>query len=206
MKRLRPALEVRQDDRGDLANFGCIELLPWCSPVESLDWPDYMVLDLDPQDVPFAQVVEVAQGVRRLLDKMGAASYCKTSGKRGLHVCVPLGGQYLFSHAKMLATVVAKLVHQQFHDITTLSPARKGLIYLDTTRNTRGQALAAPYCVRPHPGATVSTPLKWSEVRRGLDPSKFTIRTMRQRVDRLGDLWTPVVGQGIDLAKLTARF
>jgi hypothetical protein len=80
-----------------------------------------------------------------------------------------------------------------------------GVGLLDTTRNTRGQALAAPYCVRPFPGATVSTPLKWSEVRRGLDPAKFTIRTMRQRLDQLGDLWAPVIGPGVDLAKLTTR-
>jgi len=95
---------------------------------------------------------------------MGAASYCKTSGKRGLHICVPLGAQYLFNHAKMLAGIVAQLVRQQLPSITSLNPARsqrKGLIYLDCTRNSRGQALPAPYCVRPWPGATVSTPLKW---------------------------------------------
>lgn len=89
----------------------------------------------------------------------------KTSGKRGLHICVPLGGQYLFTQAKMLGQILAPLIHQQFPDITSLTPARQGFIYLDTTRNARGQALAAPYCARPWPGATVSAPLKWSEVR-----------------------------------------
>jgi bifunctional non-homologous end joining protein LigD len=111
----------------------------------------------------------------RLLDKMGAESF---------------------------------VVHIQLPGTTSLDPRpdrRQRRIYLDHTRNDRGQAMAAPYGVRPWPGATVSTPLKWSEVRRGLDPSKFTIRTMRQRVDRLGDLWAPVLGTGIDLAKLTAR-
>jgi bifunctional non-homologous end joining protein LigD len=79
--------------------------------------------------------------------------------------------------------------HKRFPGITSLSPDRQGFIYLDSTRNARGQALAAPYCARPWPGATVSAPLKWSEVRRGLDPRMFTIKTMRQRAERLGDLW-----------------
>ena len=76
-----------------LVNFGCIEFLPWCSRVETLDWPDYAVIDLDPQDVDFNQVVAVAQTIRRLLDTIGATNCCKTSGKRGLHVCVPLGAK-----------------------------------------------------------------------------------------------------------------
>jgi bifunctional non-homologous end joining protein LigD len=71
-------------------------------------------------------------------------------------------------------------------------------------QNRRGQTLAAPYCVRPAPGATVSTPLKWAEVRRGLDPTRFTIKTMRRRLDRVGDLWAPVLGPGIDLEQCLA--
>jgi bifunctional non-homologous end joining protein LigD len=188
-----------------LANFGCIEFIPWGSRVGTLDWADYLVIDLDPQDVPFPRVVEVAQSVHKLLDRLGAENYCKTSGKRGLHICVPLGGEYLFTQAKMLSQILALLIHQQFPDITSLTPARQGSIYLDTTRNSRGQALAAPYCARPWPGATVSAPLKWSEVRRTLDPAKFTIKTIRQRVDRLGDLWEPVLGRGVDLVKLIAK-
>jgi bifunctional non-homologous end joining protein LigD len=75
-----------------------------------------------------------------------------------------------------LEQILAHLIHQKFPSITSLTPARQGFIYLDTTRNARGQALAAPYCARPWPGATVSAPLKWSEVRRTLDPGKFTIK------------------------------
>jgi bifunctional non-homologous end joining protein LigD len=96
----------------------------------------------------------------------------------------------------------AQLVHRELPGTTTLDPRtehRKGGIYLDTTRNARGQAVAAPYSARPHPGATVSTPLKWSEVKKGLDPAKFTIKTMLKRIDRLGDLWKGVLGPGMDL-------
>lgn len=78
---------------------------------------------------------------------------------------------------------------------------RQGRIYLDTTRNARGQAVAVAYSVRPYPGATVSTPLKWSEVRKGLDPSKYTIKTLPKRIEKLGDLWLPVLGKGINLAR-----
>ena len=163
-----------------LANFGCIEFIPWASRVGSLDRPDYMVLDLDPgPSVQFSQTVEVALAVRRVLDKLGTASCVKTSGKRGLHVYVPFGRRYSFQQAKLFAEIIAHLVHRKLPALTTLDPRtelRQGRIYLDTTRNSRGQAVAAPYSVRPHPGATVSTPLKWSEVRKGLDPAKFNSR------------------------------
>ncbi len=192
-----------------LVNFGCIELLPWNSRIGTLDWPDYLVIDLDPENVPFMQVVEVAQTIHKILDRMGAENYCKTSGKRGLHICVPLGAQCLFQQAKLLGQVVVELAHRQLPGATSLTPARsqrQGLIYLDQSRNVRGQSLAAAYCVRPWPGATVSTPLKWSEVRSGLDPGKFTIKTVRQRMDRLGDLWQPVLGKGVDLVKICSKF
>ena len=82
------------------------------------------------------------------------------------------------------------------------SPAlRQRRVYLDYLQNRRGQTLAAPYSARPHPGATVSTPLKWSEVRRGLDPGRYTIASLPARLDRLGDLWRPVLGRGIDLGQ-----
>jgi bifunctional non-homologous end joining protein LigD len=76
---------------------------------------------------------------------------------------------------------------------------RQQRVYLDWLQNGAGKTLAAPYCVRPVRGARVSTPLKWSEVRRGLDPGKFTIRTVPKRLNKVGDLWRPVLGPGIDL-------
>ena len=82
---------------------------------------------------------------------------------------------------------------------------RQGKVYLDFLQNRTGQTLAAPYSVRPWPGATVSAPLAWREVRRGLDPARFTIRTMPKRLERLGDLWRPVLGRGIDLQACLAR-
>jgi len=191
-----------------MANFGCVEFIPWNSRVGSLDWPDWLVIDLDPNDVPFHQVVECAQVVHKLLDQAGAASCCKTSGKRGLHVFVPLGAKYHFQQAKMLGEIICHLVHAQLPGTTSLDhrpEKRQGKIYLDHTRNARGQAMAAPYGVRPWPGATVSTPLKWSEVRRGLDPAKFTIKTMPKRLEKVGDLWQQTLGEGIDLLECLER-
>jgi bifunctional non-homologous end joining protein LigD len=199
-----------QDDASLLymANLGCIELNPWHSRVGSLENPDYLVIDLDPENVPFQRVVEAANAVRKTLDKAGARSLCKTSGKRGLHVYVPLGARYTSDHARQFAEIIAKLVHQQLPQSTSLtrSPSlRQGRVYLDFLQNRRGQTVAAPYSVRPQPGAPVSTPLRWQEVRNRLDPSKFTIRAVGKRIDKLGDLWKPALGQGVNLAACLER-
>jgi bifunctional non-homologous end joining protein LigD len=185
-----------------LANLGCIELNPWHARIGSLELADYAMLDLDPEDTPFAQVTEVAQAVHKLLDQIGAASYCKTSGKRGLHVYIPFGARYTHEQAKSFAHLIAQVVHQRLPAITSLArdPAqRQQRVYLDFLQNGKGKTLAAAYCVRPYPGATVSTPLKWTEVSRRLDPSRCTIRTIPRRLDKVGDLWEPVGGPGIDL-------
>jgi bifunctional non-homologous end joining protein LigD len=132
----------------------------------------------------------------------------KTSGKRGLHLCVPLAARYDHDQARQFAELVATVVNRLLPRSTSLerSPAkRQRRVYLDYLQNRRGQTLAAPYSVRPAPGATVSTPLKWAEVRRGLDPSRFTIRTTPRRLDTVGDLWTPVLGSGPDLLACLSR-
>jgi bifunctional non-homologous end joining protein LigD len=191
-----------------IANLGCIELNPWHSRVGSLDKPDYLVIDLDPENVPFKQVVEVAVAVRKTFEKAGAKSLCKTSGKRGLHVYVPLGAQYDNDQARQFAQIIAAFVHRKLPQSTSLirKPSlRQGRVYLDFLQNRRGQTIAAPYSVRPQRGATVSTPLKWEELNGRLDPSKMTIRTIGKRLDKLGDLWKAVLGPGIDLVACLDR-
>jgi bifunctional non-homologous end joining protein LigD len=191
-----------------MANFGCVEFIPWNSRMDTLDHPDYMVIDLDPEGVTFADIVETALTVRRLLDRANVPCYCKTSGKRGMHVYVPMARKYHYAHVKTLGEVVAKLVHQELPDITTLDvrpAAREGRIYLDSTRNSRGQACAAPYSARPAHGAMVSAPLKWSEVTKRLSPSAFTIKSMPARLGKLGDLWDGVLGPGVDIIDMLGR-
>jgi bifunctional non-homologous end joining protein LigD len=191
-----------------LANLGCIELNPLHVRVESLDRPDYLVIDLDPEAIPFEHVVHVALEIRKTLEKAGAQCCCKTSGKRGLHVYVPLAARYDDDQARQFAEIVANVVNRKLPQTTSVvrSPTqRQERVYLDFLQNRRAQTLAAPYSVRPYPGATVSTPLRWSEVKKGLDPARYTIRTVPRRLDRVGDLWKPVLGPGIDLADCLER-
>jgi len=185
-----------------LANYGCIELNPWISRLARLDHPDYVIIDLDPDGNLFDDVIRVAGEVHRVLKSIGVESYCKTSGATGLHICVPIQGEYDYDLSRKFAESVCALVHQKFPRLTSMerSPARRrGLIYLDYMQNRRGQTLAAPYALRPHAGAPVSAPLRWSEVKPGLDPLAFNIRTMPPRLKRLGDLWKPMLKNKVDL-------
>ena len=191
-----------------MANLGCIEINPWSSRLGMLEQPDFFVIDLDPEDIAFEAVVDAALAVRKVLDAAGAENYCKTSGKTGLHVYVPLGGCCTYDQARQFAEIIARLAHRELPKTTSLerNPARRQKkVYLDFLQNRHGQTLAAPYSVRPHPGATVSTPLRWEEVRHGLDPSQFTIRTIGKRLEKTGDLWTPVLSSTIDLVKCLQR-
>jgi bifunctional non-homologous end joining protein LigD len=185
-----------------LANLGCIELNPWLSRVGSLDRPDAVVIDLDPDDNDFAEVIQVAKETERVLHAIGAPACLKTSGATGLHICIPTAGRYDFDEARAFAEAVCRRVHAACPRNTSLerNPARRrSKIYLDFMQNRRGQTLAAPYCVRPRPGAPVSAPLKWSELKRGLRPEQFTLHNMPARVARVGDLWAPMLGKGADL-------
>jgi bifunctional non-homologous end joining protein LigD len=191
-----------------LANLAAMELHPWHSRTSALDRPDYIVIDLDPRDTPFSRVIDVALAVRTVLDKAGAACWCKTSGMTGLHVYVPLAQRYDYTEAAQFADLVARIVHQRLPQATSLDrdPARRRtLVYLDSLQNRRGQSIAAVYAVRANPEAMISTPLKWSEVKRNLDPTAFTLRTVPKRLSKLGDIWTGVLGNGIDMLECLNR-
>lgn len=184
-------------------NLGCIDLNPLNSRYQNLNNPDYMVLDLDPENVSFDKVVESAQMLHELLESIKIPNYCKTSGATGLHIYVPLGAKYTYEQAKNFAQVLVLIGHERLPDITSIvrSPkSRQQKVYLDYLQNNFGQTLAAPYCVRPRPGAPVSAPLEWTEVKKGLDPLEFTIKTMAKRVKKKGDLFAPVLGKGIDIS------
>ncbi len=191
-----------------VGNMGCIELNPWLSRTGSPDRPDYLVIDLDPDGNPFNEVVRVANEVHRVLESIKVKSFPKTSGASGLHIGVPLGAKYSYDEARDFAIAVAEVVHERLPKLTSLerSPARRRrLIYLDCFQNRRSQTLACAYTPRPIPGASVSTPLKWSEVKPGLDPKAFTLSTIQKRVARVGDLWKGVLGEAEDLPKALAR-
>lgn len=198
-------LVENQDSLLYVVNLGCIELNPFNSRIQSLDYPDYLILDLDPEDIEFEAVIETAKVIHRLLDKLDIIHVCKTSGSTGLHIYIPMGAKYTFAQVKEFARILAQFVHNQIPDITSIERQpknRQKRVYIDFLQNNFGQTVAAPYCVRPRPGATVSTPLKWSEVKAGLDPSQFTIQNAIKRFKKTGDLFKPVLGKGINLSKL----
>jgi bifunctional non-homologous end joining protein LigD len=188
-----------------MANLGCIEINPWFSRITNLDKPDYFVIDIDPSPVnTFEQVIDSALAVKEVLDRAGANGYCKTSGATGLHVYVPLAAKYTYDQIKILSQLVALLAQELLPETTSLVrplAERGNKIYLDYLQNRKGQTLAASYSLRPRPGAPVAAPLEWSEVKKGLHPASFTIETMPKRVEKIGDIFFPVLGKGIDVKK-----
>jgi len=192
-----------------MANLGCIELNPWNARIGSLDKPDYIVIDLDPSDKnTFKQVIEVAQAFYEVLQNLKIDGYCKTSGSSGLHIYIPLGAKYTFDEGRDFCKLLCTIVQDQMSKLTTMERplnARKGRIYLDYLQNRPGQTLAATYCVRPKPGATVSTPLLWEEVTSKLDKNDFTIFTIPDRIKKYPDLFKEILGKGIDMEKVLER-
>jgi len=196
-----------------IANLGVIPIHVHASRAGALDRPDWCVVDLDPKDAPFADVVRLARALRDLCRAIGLPAHAKTTGQKGLHVLVPLGGQLTHRQARTLGELLARAVEREHPDIATTAraiSARGGRVYLDYLQNGEGKTVAAPYAVRPRPGAPVSTPLRWSEVNGRLDPARFTIRTVPARARRLrADPLLPVLAERPDLAaaleRLTAR-
>lgn len=187
-----------------MANWGCIEMNPWHSRVTSPENPDYCVIDLDPEKIAFEKVVETANVVKKVLDELQVDSYCKTSGATGLHIYIPLGAKYSYEQSKQLAELIVGFVHDEIPEFTSLerSPKkRQQKVYLDFLQNRTIQTLAAPYSLRPKDGATVSTPLHWEELKKGLSPTNFTMMNIFDRLTNEGDLFQPVLQKGIDLNK-----
>jgi bifunctional non-homologous end joining protein LigD len=188
-----------------MISLGCIELNPWSSRVQSPDNPDWCIIDLDPdKKTPFEKVIEAAQVTKKILDAAGVTSWCKTSGSTGLHIYFPLGGQYTYEESKEFARVIVRHVNDEIPDYTTIERTvseRKGRMYLDFLQNRPQATIAAPYSVRPKPGATVSAPLHWEEVKKGLTTQDFTIKNMPARLKEMGDLFKPVLGKGINMEK-----
>lgn len=165
-----------------------------------------MILDIDPSEKNnFDQVIETAIAFKEILDKAGAESFCKTSGATGLHIYVPMGKKYTYDQTKDFAHLLGTIVSEQLPSLTTLERnlQKRGnkKIYLDYLQNRRGQTLACAYSLRPRSGATVSTPLAWKEVKKGLRPSEFTITSIFERLKKTGDLFKGVFGKNIDLNK-----
>jgi bifunctional non-homologous end joining protein LigD len=188
-----------------LVNLGAIPFHVWSSRVQTLDRPDWCILDLDPKTAPFVHVVEIARAIRELCGEIEIESFVKTSGGSGLHVLLPMGGLFPHEQTRQLAELLARVIVTRLPKIATTAraiPARGGRVYVDALQNGRGKLLAAPYTARPRPGATVSTPLDWSEVDERLEVGAFDIKTVPQRLSRRQtDPLLPVLTHQPDLAR-----
>lgn len=191
-----------------MATLGCIEMNPWFSRVQSPDHPDYCVIDLDPDKNTFDQVIEAALVVKNLLDAIDVPSFCKTSGSTGIHIYIPMGAKYTYDQTQLFARILVNRVHEEIPEYTSLERMisnRKGKMYLDFLQNRPGATIAGPYSLRPKPGATVSMPLHWDELKPGLKMRDFTIFNALDRLKVEGDLFKGALGAGIDLEKAIVK-
>ncbi|MDQ3699058.1 MAG: DNA ligase D [Gemmatimonadota bacterium] len=199
---------------GDLATLlytvqlGTISVDPWHARIDSLDTPDYTIVDLDPgPQAPFPRVVKVALWVKEEIDTLGLRAALKTSGSRGLHVYIPLPAGTPSDAALLVAQIIATRVADRHPSTATTERSVKArpaaAVYVDYLQNIRGKTVAAAYCVRARDGATVSTPLAWDELTSDLDPQEFTIDTVPARVLRLGDVWAKAMRRPSSLQLVT---
>jgi bifunctional non-homologous end joining protein LigD len=178
-----------------LTNLGCIDHNPWSSRAESQDNPDYVFFDLDPTPgTPFADVLHIAREISSLLKSIRMTAFLKTSGASGFHIFVPLEPIYTYEQTRTFADVLGRMVAAENPKLITsertVSKRPDGRIMIDALQNARGKPLACAYSVRAFPKATVSTPLSVEELKKGIDPKKWNIKTLDQRIAKVGDLWS----------------
>lgn len=177
-----------------IVQLGAISTDPWHSRVATVTEPDYSIVDLDPgPDATFKRVIRVARWVKEELDELGLHGVVKTSGASGIHVVLPLQEGATYEISRTLAELVARRVNEKHPRETTVHRWVKGrpadAVYVDYLQNIRGKTVASVYSARAEPHASVSTPLKWSEITDDLDPREFTVETLPKRLKRVGDLW-----------------
>lgn len=187
-----------------IINLGCIELNPWLSRIQNLDNPDFMVLDLDPENIQFKEVIKTAKVLKNILDSVDVKAYIKTSGKTGLHIFIPLNSKYSYEQIKQFGEIIARIVNKQLPDVTSterMPEKRKKKVYIDFLQNRKGQTITPPYSLRPVKGLQVSTPLKWEELEENIKPADFTVNNIFERIEKYGDLFKPVLSEKTDLLK-----
>ena len=186
-----------------LANQACVTPHIWLSRRDKLNVPDQMVFDLDPSGDSFEPVKATARSLKELLDQLGLPAYLKTTGSRGLHVAVPLKRREDFDSVRAFAREVARVIVSQEPGERTLEQRksmRRGRVFVDTNRNAYAQTIAPAYAVRARRGTPVSVPLDWSELKsRNLRPDGVTIRSLFDRLEKVGDPWADFWRRGVSL-------
>jgi bifunctional non-homologous end joining protein LigD len=167
------------------------------SRVGSLEYPDYVLIDLDPYECTYDKIVEAALWVRALLDRIGLLSFPKTTGGDGMHIFVPLEPRYTYAQVRSFAEALAMLGAAERPDLFTtpraVSRREKGKVYFDWQQIGQSKTISAPYVLRAYPGAPVATPLAWDEVTPPLRPEQFHLGNVLDRFDRTGDLFDGVL-------------
>ena len=187
-----------------MVQMHCIDMNAWYSRVDKPDRPDFVLFDLDPPDEGdgFEQAIEVAHLIRELLDELALPGYLKTSGADGIHVVAPITRRSTFEDTYAFAEQASRLLESRHPGLVTtewLKKKREGVL-VDHRQNGWGKTIASAYSVRPKPGAPVSTPLRWDELRSGIKPGDFTMKVALDRVAKHGDLFAPVLEEPRPLA------
>ncbi len=180
-----------------LVQIGVLEIHPWGSTVDKLETPDRITFDLDPDEgLPWQRVTAAALDIREVLAGVGLESFVKTTGGKGLHVVVPLVPRLNWNEIKAFTKAIVEDMaarHPERYTANQLKRMRRGRIYLDYLRNSRGATAVGAYSTRARPGATVSTPLFWDEVEAGLRPEDLTVATIPARLASLkSDPWAEI--------------
>ncbi len=181
-------------------NLGCIDLNQWYARCDDVDRPDYLHFDLDPvPGATFEKVIEAALFVRTALESLKIPCYAKTTGSKGIHVYVPIvrgpTQKQVWGFAKEFSHAAAAQAPQLLTAVYKVAKRPKGRVLVDYNQNAWGRTLASVYSIRPQPLASVSTPVKWAELERGLKLESFRIDNVPARVKRLGDLWEPLLAK-----------
>src|SRR6184192_4312503 len=174
-------------------NLGTIEQHPWHSTIKHLDKPDYLMLDLDPKAAPWPNVLAVALICKEVFDELGLPSFPKTSGSSGVHIYLPLKPKYDYGKIAAVAQALAGEVASRAPKIATtqrsLAKRQKQQVYVDAMQNARGKTIASVFSARAKPGATVSMPLTWKQIEKGVKIADFTIQNVPKLVEKNGDSW-----------------
>jgi bifunctional non-homologous end joining protein LigD len=155
-----------------------------------------VLFDLDPSpDVGFAETIEVALLVKQALDALELESLVKTSGSEGIHILVPIARRHTYADTREFSAIIGNALARTHRGLVTTewSKAKRRGVLIDSNQNGEGKTIASAYSVRPKAGAPVSTPLRWNEVKEGLDPEAFTMEAVLERVRRDGDLYAGVL-------------
>jgi len=182
-----------------MINLGCIDVNPWTSRIDHFQEPDFIIIDLDPSDDDFKKVIKTALAAKKVFDKLKLKAFPKTSGKTGLHLYIPCEG-FGFPDARSIAVKICNEISSSVPDISTTENtiSKRGTkLFVDYNQNDEADTVAVPYCVRPAASPTVSTPLQWKEVNESLDPKKFDIHNIVERINKKGDLFKNALDEKI---------